>query len=112
MVMTQDGEESLARIPGALAHRSATPIRANDIVILLPWDFDSRSGSKRRYEIFAVIHDRKEICEHIREGRIPGWMLDDTKSKHEDLGVEFDYETKHIDDTDGNNEDEVNINNI
>ena len=96
LVLTQEGHEALARIPGALAHRSATPIRAGDIVILLPWEFDMRLGGKRRYEIFAVIHDRKQIRDHIREGRIPGWMLEEAKDGEErkDVSgpdVEFDY---------------------
>lgn len=97
LVMTQEGHECLARIPGALSHRSATPIRAGDIVILLPWEFEVRNGGKRRYEIFAVIHDRKQIREHIRAGHIPGWMLEDTK-EHKDTtaaaaeaAIEFDY---------------------
>jgi initiation factor 1A len=94
-VKTQEGDDALARIPGALSHRTATPIRTGDLVILLPWDFEVRTDkSKRRFEIFAVIHDKKLIREHIREGRIPGWMLEEAKDAEEAEmaeAIEFDY---------------------
>lgn len=112
LVKTQEGFEALARIPGALAHRSATPIRAGDLVILLPWDFEVRADkSKRHYEIFAVIHDRKLIRVHINEGRIPEWMLDDSKATGEkgmvEEGVEFDYGLDEHEDDDALNIDEI-----
>ena len=111
LVMTQEGHEGLARIPGVLSHRSATPIRIGDIVILLPWEFEARSGGKRRYEIFAVVHDRKQIREHIRGGHIPGWMLEETKDLQEAVAettVEFDYGQ----DEDVEEDEEVNVDEV
>ena len=94
LVMTQEGREALALIPGALAHRSATPIRTGDIVILLAREYEVRHSDKQRFEIFAVVHERKTIKEHIRSGRIPGWMLEVSASEDVPVAsecVEFDY---------------------
>jgi translation initiation factor IF-1 len=94
LVMTQEGKEAMALIPGALSHRSATPIRSGDIVILLPREYECRLSGKQRFEIFAVVHDRKTIKDHIRSGRVPGWMLE--QNTHDDVPaagecIEFDY---------------------
>jgi translation initiation factor IF-1 len=91
--VNQDGTEVVAHIPNSLAHRTATPIRSGDIVILLARDYEVRASGEKKYEIFAVVQDKKQIREHIRDGRIPTWMLD-AKGIEEDATsdvVEFDY---------------------
>jgi translation initiation factor IF-1 len=92
-VINEDTAQVMAHIPNSLAHRAATPIRAGDILILLPRDYEVRLDGVKKYEIFAVVQDKKQIREHIREGRIPTWMLG-TKSADEDVAsdaIVFDY---------------------
>lgn len=121
LVTNHEHQDVLAYIPGTLAHRSATPIRSGDLVVLLPREYEVRSAGKMRYDIFAVVHERKQIREHIRKGIIPSWMLEqsaDSTNKYE-ADIEFDYDLDeninenitNIDNSDDDNND-INIDEI
>lgn len=107
IVLNQDRKECMAHIPGALAHRSSTPIITGSLVVIVPREYESRAGSEKRYDIFAVVQDKKDIRVAIKEGKIPNWLLNQTDSAVDEDGVEFDYISKEKGDkSDKDGEDE------
>lgn len=107
LVLNQQQMECLAHIPGALAHRSSTPIVTGSIVVIVPRTYESRTKSEKRYDIFAVVQDKKDIRRAIKEGKIPEWLLNDSNSKNMEENIEFDYVTKD-DDNDDEGPDDCN----
>jgi translation initiation factor IF-1 len=110
LVLNQEHRESLAHIPGALAHRSSTPIVVGSIVIIIPRSYEARSNGEQRYDIFAVVQDKKDIRNAVKKGRIPEWMLNDSGSEIKNDIIEFDHHEDAGDgDRDGDNSESIDI---
>lgn len=106
VVMNSQKKECIAHIPGVLAHRSSTPIVSESLVVIVPRSYESRSNGEIRYEIFAVVQDKKDIREAIKSGMVPEWMLNDSKIESSVEVIEFDYTEI------ANKDSEVNIDDI
>ena len=94
----KQGHEGIATIAGVLK-KNKTPVRSNDIVIVLPLQM-TRDGSKMRFELRGILNP-KEITDAKKKMLIPEYFVNnvDTDSfikKDNKSAIEFDYEEETI----------------
>lgn len=111
VILNKEKRECLAHIPGALAHRSSTPIISGSIVVVIPRNYESRAKEEKRYDIFAVVQDKKDIRDAIKEGHIPDWMFNESSSSDVDV-IEFDYDGIQNKEDMDTEDDSIDIDNI
>jgi translation initiation factor IF-1 len=73
-VMLKDQKLCIAKIRTVLSRRGATPITADDVVILSPRDFETEADNRMKHDVLGVM-TKGEASKLAKAGHIPAWFL-------------------------------------
>ena len=115
-VMLKDQKLCIAKIRTVLSRRGATPITADDVVILSHRDFESEADTRMKFDVLGVM-TKGEASKLAKAGHIPSWFLQsgaDTLGGAADAVEDvFDYsEVKQDDAADGSDDEDVDVDDL